>query len=194
MLLWPVRWMLRKVLGILAGMFILGIVLLWGLQWVPLVPVGVVQDFLGGRAPKWSWQSDFPSALCAALRQVEEATRRKTVPPLAQRTAELVFYPEQGPKWGSSVVGMLLELLWSEERLLTLYLNSIPYDSDVYGLKAAAERRFGKAVAELTSAEYAELLARRRWPHLGEPLPRWLEPERRRLLRALSQNFSAHGP
>lgn len=194
MFLWPIRWLLRKVLGLVGWGILLAVALLWVLQWMPFVPVAVVQDFLGGRAPKWSWQTDFPSSLRAALRQGENASLRKTLPPLAQRTAELLFYPKEAPKWGSRVIGALLELLWNEERLLTLYLNSIPYDSDVYGLKAAAQRRFGKAVEELTLSEYAELLARRSWPHLSEPLPSWLEPDRRRFLRYLSQNSSAHGP
>ncbi len=193
MLLWPARWLLRKILGVVGWSIVLILGLLWGLQWVPFVPVPVVQGFFAGQAPKWSWQSDIPLPLRAALREAERASLRKTAPSLAQRTAEYLFYPQGEVRWGSGIAGALLELLWSEERLLIFYFNSLPYDSDVYGVKAAAERRFGKAVAELTPTEGAELLARRSWPYLSKPLPSWLEPEQRRFLRYLSQNTSAHG-
>lgn len=188
MLLWPLRWLLRQFLSILfmIGVGIVGF--LWVLRWVPIPPVPVMQGFFAGAAPQWGWISEGENfhQLRSVLRKIEESSVLQKRPTLAQRVAEQLFYPPDGEKWGSHLVGMLLHLLWGEERLLTFYLNSIPYDRDVYGVKAAANRRFQKSVEELSSGEMAELLLRRNGPPLSLPLSAPLVRECRRLERLFS--------
>ncbi|MCS7188280.1 MAG: transglycosylase domain-containing protein [Bacteroidia bacterium] len=190
------RWAFRQVLGII--IVIIGLVglLIWLLKWVPLPPVAVVVSFFQGSLPKWSWssQSEHPPYLRRGIIWAETQKLRNDSPSLAQRTAELLFYPTGTPKWGSSLIGALLEYFWNEERITTFYLNAIPYDKDTYGIKAASLQLFSKVPSALTQEEAAELIARRHWPHLSKPLPPWLYSEYKRILHYLSQDsLHQHG-
>jgi len=53
---------------------------------------------------------------------------------------------------------ILLELLWSKQRIVEVYLNVIEWGDGVYGAEAAARRYFGVPASRLT-AEQAALLA-----------------------------------
>jgi len=193
MFLYPLRWLLRQVLGGILTSMLVAVGLLWVLKWVPLPPMGVVMGYFSAQAPQWGWlgESERLTWLRSALRRIEAQTKVRHRPSLSQRAAELLFYPPDAPKWGSALLGGLLELLWGEDRLLTFYLNSIPYDKDVYGIKAAARRHFQKDVESLTPDEMAELLLRREGPPLSKPLSSPLLRERQRLARILS--MTAHG-
>jgi len=56
------------------------------------------------------------------------------------------------------VLSILVELRYSKDEILELYLNQIPYGSTAYGIEAASELYFGKETKDLTLAE-ATLLA-----------------------------------
>lgn len=196
MLLWPLRWLLRQVGGVLIGLLLAGGAFLWSLRWVPFPPVAVLVGFFSGDSPTWSWLSaeGQTTLLREAVKWADEQPSRRPSPPLAQRTAEQMFYPRGASPWGSAVLGGLLSVLWGEERLLTFYLNAIPYDAGIYGVKAASEKRFGKLPAQLTPEEVAELVVRRKWPYLERSLPAALMPEYRRLCRHLSRTALTHAP
>lgn len=187
MLLYPLRWLLRQVLGMLLTGLLVGVGCLWILKWIPLPPMRVVVGYFSGEVPQWGWLSETPryTYLKEALKRAEAHSRWRQRPSLAQRVAEQLFYPADSPKWGSTLLGSLLELLWGEERLIAFYLNSIPYDRDVYGVKAAAQRRFQRDIEELTPIELAELLLRREGPPLSVPLSPPLVRELHRLERVL---------
>ncbi len=51
-----------------------------------------------------------------------------------------------------------LERAYSKEELLALYLNTVPFPENVYGIDVAARRFFNKPPAELTIAEGATLI------------------------------------
>lgn len=53
----------------------------------------------------------------------------------------------------------LIELLWSKERIMTVYLNIIEMGDGIYGAEAAAQHYFGHSAARLTAAEAALLAA-----------------------------------
>ena len=53
----------------------------------------------------------------------------------------------------------LIELLWSKQRIMEVYLNSIEMGSSIYGLDACAEYNFGKTASELTRSECALIAA-----------------------------------
>lgn len=187
MLLYPLRWLLRQVLGMLLTGLLVAVGLLWALKWTPLPPIGVIMGYFTGQAPQWGWLGETPrrTYLQEALKRMETRPGLRQRPPLARRVAEQLFYPSDSPKWGSALLGSLLELLWGEERLLTFYLNSIPYDRDVYGIKAAARRHFQQDIENLSPEELAELLLRREGPPLSVPLSPPLLRERQRLERVL---------
>ncbi len=51
-----------------------------------------------------------------------------------------------------------LEKLYSKEDILTLYLNTVPFGEDIYGIEIAAQRFFGKKSRHLNPAEAATLV------------------------------------
>lgn len=53
---------------------------------------------------------------------------------------------------------MIVETIYSKDKILELYLNQIPYGGTAYGIGAAAELYFGKSASNLTLSE-ATLLA-----------------------------------
>lgn len=56
-------------------------------------------------------------------------------------------------------VTLLIEGIWSKRRILELYLNISQFDSQVFGVGAAAAHFFGTLAAELTDKEAALLAA-----------------------------------
>ncbi len=51
-----------------------------------------------------------------------------------------------------------LESIYSKEDILTLYLNTVPFGEDIYGIEMAARRFFGKKSKQLNPAEAATLV------------------------------------
>lgn len=54
---------------------------------------------------------------------------------------------------------LLIELCWSKERILEVYLNVAEFGRGVFGVEAAADHFFGKSARELTEADAAALTA-----------------------------------
>ncbi|MEI7512076.1 MAG: PBP1A family penicillin-binding protein [Candidatus Uhrbacteria bacterium] len=55
------------------------------------------------------------------------------------------------------ILSMQIEKRYTKDQILQLYLNEIPYGSDIYGIEAAAETYFGKPAKQLTIDESALL-------------------------------------
>jgi len=58
-----------------------------------------------------------------------------------------------------TVITAMLERLWSKDRILTVYLNSIEFGKGIYGAEAAARHYYGKSASRLTRHEAARLAA-----------------------------------
>ncbi len=54
---------------------------------------------------------------------------------------------------------VLINLEWPKQRILEMYLNTAQFDSNVFGVRAAARHLFGKPPAQLTADEAALLAA-----------------------------------
>ena len=54
---------------------------------------------------------------------------------------------------------LLIEALWSKQRILEVYANIAEFGDGVYGAEAAAQAFFGKPASALTAAESARLAA-----------------------------------
>jgi monofunctional biosynthetic peptidoglycan transglycosylase len=54
---------------------------------------------------------------------------------------------------------VLIEVMWSKERILEVYLNIIELGRGIFGVEAAAHRYFHKPAARLSSSEAAVLAA-----------------------------------
>lgn len=62
-----------------------------------------------------------------------------------------------------------IEIMYSKEEILTMYLNEIPYGSNAYGIEAASESFFGKHAKDLNLAESATLAALPKAPSYYSP-------------------------
>ncbi len=89
---------------------------------------------------------------------------------ISQQTAKNVFlWP--GRSWirkgFEAYFTLLIEMLWSKERILEVYLNVIEMGDGIYGAEAAAQAYFGKSCAKLTRSQAALIAAcfpnPRRW-------------------------------
>jgi len=57
------------------------------------------------------------------------------------------------------ILSLEIEIMYSKDQILTMYLNEIPYGSNAYGVQAAAQTFFNKDAKDLTLAESATLAA-----------------------------------
>ncbi len=58
-----------------------------------------------------------------------------------------------------AAITVLIETIWSKERILDVYVNIAEMGDGVFGAEAAAKRFFGKSAASLTASESALLAA-----------------------------------
>ena len=102
---------------------------------------------------------DFKAIEQAAMRNIKHPDKRKHgASTISQQTAKNVFlWP--GRSWvrkGFEVYFTgLIELLWSKERIMEVYLNSIEMGDGIYGADAVAEYHFDTTAAELTRGQCA---------------------------------------
>ena len=81
---------------------------------------------------------------------------------ISQQTAKNVFL-WNGRSWIrkglEAYFTMLIELFWSKERIMEVYLNSIEMGEGLYGIAAVAKANFNKVPAKLTRKECALIAA-----------------------------------
>ncbi len=104
---------------------------------------------------------DWP-AIEKAMKHNEKSGRIRGASTISQQTAKNVFL------WSSrswirkgleAYFTVLIETLWSKERIMECYLNVVELGDGVYGVGAASELYFKKPPAKLNSAEAALLAA-----------------------------------
>lgn len=102
---------------------------------------------------------DFKAIEKAAMRNIKHPDKRKHgASTISQQTAKNVFlWP--GRSWvrkGFEVYFTgLIELVWSKERIMEVYLNSIEMGNGIYGADAVAEYHFNTTADKLTKAQCA---------------------------------------
>jgi monofunctional biosynthetic peptidoglycan transglycosylase len=89
---------------------------------------------------------------------------------ISQQTAKNVFlWPGRSfiRKGFEAYFTLLIEVLWSKERIMEIYLNIIEMGDGIYGAEAAAQAYFNKSAPKLTRAQSALIVAcfpnPRRW-------------------------------
>ena len=81
---------------------------------------------------------------------------------ISQQTAKNVFlWPSRTwvRKGFETYFTVLIELFWSKQRIMEVYLNSIEMGDGIYGVDAVAEYHFGKKAIDLTRSECALIVA-----------------------------------
>ena len=102
---------------------------------------------------------DFNAIEKAAKRNMSKKHKRKLgASTISQQTAKNVFlWP--GRTWvrkGFEVYfTALIEMMWSKERIMEVYLNSIEMGDGIYGAEAVAQRHFHCSAKDLSKSECA---------------------------------------
>ena len=155
----------------------------------PLMVIRSVQQIISGDKPTWkhTWVSfdkispSLPMAVIAsednrfaehngfdlveikkAMKENETRKRKRGASTISQQTAKNVFLWPQS-SWvrkGLEVYfTFLIELFWSKERIMEVYLNSLEMGNGIYGAEAVAREHFHKNASKLTPEECALIAA-----------------------------------
>ena len=103
--------------------------------------------------------SEVPSALITNWTHKGPTRGASTI---TQQLAKNLFFSHEkrvGRKLQELATALLLETTLGKERILEIYLNVIEWGPDLYGLRPAARRYFGKEPRELGPAQIAFLVA-----------------------------------
>lgn len=97
-----------------------------------------------------------------ALENNKKSKRMRGASTISQQVAKNVFL-WQGRSWfrkGLEVYfTFMIELLWSKERILEMYLNVSEMGTGIFGVEAAAQKYFKKPACKLTRTEAARIAA-----------------------------------
>lgn len=101
-------------------------------------------------------------AIEKAMKENEQGKRIRGASTITQQTAKNVFlwpgrsYIRKGFEVWFTI---LVEIFWSKERIMEVYLNSIEMGDGVYGAEAAAQHWYKKSAYKLTKDEAAGIAA-----------------------------------
>ena len=79
---------------------------------------------------------------------------------ISMQTAKNAFLPHHRTyvrKAFEAYFTVLIELFWTKERIMEVYLNIVEFGDGIYGCEAAAQHYFGKSAKNLTVNEAAQL-------------------------------------
>ena len=150
-------------------------------HWVPIsqLPYPLISAVLT------SEDSAFCSHYGVDIDQMERSVKKaavrdkpvKATSTITQQTVKNLFF-WQGRSWVRKVLEMplslWLELIWSKERILEVYLNIAQWGDDIYGVEAAARTHFGvsgRALSAYQSALLATSLPNPIQRNAGHPGP-----------------------
>jgi len=106
---------------------------------------------------------DYKAIESAAIRNMKHPEKRKLgASTISQQTAKNVFlWP--GRSWVRKGLEVyfttLIELMWSKQRIMEVYLNSIEMGEGIYGADAVAVEHFGTDALNLSSSQCALIAA-----------------------------------
>ncbi len=137
----------------------------WNHDWVPLdrisrnIQLAVIcsedQHFVG--------HNGFDlKAIERAISENKKGHRIRGGSTISQQTAKNVFlWPQRSwlRKGLETYFTFVMELVWSKERIMEVYLNSIEMGKGIYGIEAASRHWFGKSAGKLTKDEAAAIAA-----------------------------------
>ena len=101
-------------------------------------------------------------AIKKAMEHNQKNRKAKGASTISQQTAKNVFlWPQRSwiRKGLEAYFTFLIELVWSKERIMEVYLNSIEMGKGVYGVEAASKYWFNKSASKLSKQEAAAIAA-----------------------------------
>ncbi|MEO0751816.1 MAG: monofunctional biosynthetic peptidoglycan transglycosylase [Pseudomonadota bacterium] len=98
----------------------------------------------------------------AAIRNAIEAGGNRGASTISQQTVKNV-YLWHGRSWArkalEALITPLVEVIWSKQRIVEVYMNIAEFDEGVFGVEAAAHHYFGVGPEDLTPQQAAQLAA-----------------------------------
>lgn len=105
---------------------------------------------------------DYDAIQKAAKRNMQGGKNKLGASTITQQTVKNVFL-WQGRSWLrkglEAYFTVLVELIWSKQRIMEVYLNSIEMGDGIYGVDAVAEYHFNKTAADLSRSDCALIAA-----------------------------------
>tara|TARA_R110000868_G_scaffold376896_2_gene642132 strand:+ start:1162 stop:1863 length:702 start_codon:yes stop_codon:yes gene_type:complete len=101
-------------------------------------------------------------AIKKAMENNQKTRQIKGASTISQQVAKNVFlWPDRSwlRKGVETYFTFLIELFWSKERILEVYLNSIEMGNGIYGIEAASQYWFKKPASKLSKYEAAAIAA-----------------------------------
>lgn len=102
---------------------------------------------------------DVPALVKAVLSEFGIGTPRggSTITQQLARNAMLNLEHSYIRKYREIIIALVMEIKFSKDEIMLMYLNEIPYGNNAYGIELAAKRYFDKDAKDLTLAESAIL-------------------------------------
>jgi len=137
----------------------------WKHNWVPIndISKNIQLAVICSEDQKFATHNGFDiEAIEKAYEHNKKGKRIRGGSTISQQTAKNVFlWPERSwlRKGLEVYFTFLIEILWSKERILEVYLNSIEMGPGIYGVEAASQYWFKKSGANLTAHEAAAIVS-----------------------------------
>ncbi|WP_179318671.1 monofunctional biosynthetic peptidoglycan transglycosylase [Winogradskyella helgolandensis] len=137
----------------------------WKHNWVPIehISKNIQLAVICSEDQKFLEHNGFDiEAIEKAYENNKKGNRIRGASTISQQTAKNVFlWPNRSwVRKGLEVYfTFLIETIWSKERILEVYLNSIEMGPGVYGVEAASHHWFKKSGANLTAYEAAAIVS-----------------------------------
>ncbi|WP_080905211.1 monofunctional biosynthetic peptidoglycan transglycosylase [Parabacteroides sp. Marseille-P3160] len=134
-------------------------------HWIPmdLIPQALAQAVVASEDNRFLEHSGFDlKEIKKARKEARQGRRVRGASTISQQTAKNVFLlPHKSylRKGFEAYFTFLIELLWSKERIMEVYLNSIEMGDGIYGAEAVALAHFNKSAYRLTRSECALIAA-----------------------------------
>lgn len=130
-------------------------------------------------------------AIQQAAKENREGKRKRGASTISQQTAKNVFlWP--GRTWLrkglETYFTFLIEALWSKQRIMEVYLNSIEMGNGIYGTEAVAQEHFGCKASQLTRKQCALIAATLPNPRIfnsAAPSP-YMKKRQRRIVKEMN--------
>lgn len=131
-------------------------------DWEEIAPQAALA-VIASEDQKFPYHSGFDvEAIQMALEDAREGGRLRGASTISQQTAKNLFlWPGRSfaRKGLEAYLTVLIELCWSKQRIVEVYLNVAEFGGGLFGITAASEHFFGKTPSELTVDEAALLAA-----------------------------------
>jgi penicillin-binding protein 1C len=144
-------------------------------EWAPLneIPSSVIKIFIRAEDRRFYFHPgvDFISVAGSAFRNIKAGRIVSGASTISMQLARLVKRPGAGMKGkiAEAFDALRLEARLSKKEILELWLNNIPFGSNIEGVAAMARARFGRPVSALDDSRSALLAVVPRRPFLYDP-------------------------